>query len=392
MQPYRRIVAYLFPTALLLGCSNPTETTTGFATTAARIAPLVDSVIATGTIETVTSVEVSSQLSGRIDKVFVDFNETVKSGQALAELDRQQFASRVAELSAGLAAARADLAVANAALKGAEAESEEAERDLKRKQALFDKGTISSSLFDESRTKKRSTASTLLSLEAQLETKRAAISVAQAALRQGEIDLERTSIGAPIDGIVISRSIEPGQTVAASLEAPELFIIAHDLKEIEVHASIDEADIGKIRVDQPVVFQVDAHPGRKFNGRVAQIRKAPAVVQNVVTYTTVIAAQNPDELMLPGMTAVVEIISAQKPDVLQIPNAALRFAMPRQLSENVAIDHERDDSAGATVWVLGGNGVPEKRAVEIGYTDGEFTELIEGTLSAGDRVIVGYRR
>lgn len=391
IKPRIRACYFLFPLLALQSCSKPDGYDPVFATAEASIAPLTDSVLATGTIQTVTSVEVSSQLSGRIDQVSVDFNDLVTDGQPLATLDRQRFASRVEELNTALAVANAEAASATAALKGVEAEFEEAERDLARKEALFEKGSISISLLDEARTRKRQSRSAVLSSQAQLQTKRAAISVARASLRQAEIDLERTVIRAPIDGIVIKRSIEPGQTVAASLEAPELFVIAHDLKLIEVHASVDEADIGKIRAGQSVVFRVDAYPERSFEGRVSQIRKAPEIVQNVVTYTVVIDAQNPDELMLPGMTAVVEIISAADRKVLQIPNAALRFEMPTGMSKPSTAQARPEGSAKVTVWAIGIDGEPEQRNLEIGYSNGEFTEVLAGSLAPGDKLIIGYR-
>ena len=373
--------------AAVCACTPSAEQPAQFATAPVRLAPLVDAVLATGTVQTVTSVEVSSQLSGRVDKVFVDFNDTVEAAQPLAELDTQQYASRVAELRAGLAVATAEYAAAQAALVGAEGELQEARRDYQRKQSLFEKGTVSSSVRDESRTNHQSAESSVRSLTAQLGTKRAAIAVAEAALRQGEIDLERTTIRAPIDGIVIKRSIEPGQTVAASLEAPELFIIAHDLNEIEVHAKVDEADIGKIKAEQKVAFQVDAHPGRQFSGTVSQVRKAPEMLQNVVTYTAVIAAENPDELMLPGMTAIVEIISMQKPEVVQIPNAALRFTPPESGPAPAP-----NGPYSARVWRLSASGGVEPVIVAVGYSDGEFTEITDPALVPGDAVIVGYRQ
>ena len=375
----------------LLGCSEPPEDPLAFATDVVRLAPLIDSVLATGTIHTVTSIEVSSQLSGRVDEVAVDFNDKVIAGQPLATLDRQRFESKVTELRAGLAVARAEVAAADAAVEGAIAELEDAERDFSRKEALFAKGNISVSVVDEARTRQRSSASVLLSARAQARTREAGIAVSQAGLRQAEIDLERTVIRAPIDGIVIKRSIQPGQTVAASLEAPELFIIAHDLKLVEVHASVDEADIGKIRGGQRVSFRVDAHPGRSFDGQVSQIRKAPEIVQNVVTYTVVISAANTEELMLPGMTAVVEIISAENSAVLRVPNAALRFVMPAGSAARTAADEPIPAPQSARVWVIEEDGRAAQRSLELGYSNGEFTAVSGGNLQAGESVIIGYR-
>jgi HlyD family secretion protein len=197
-------------------------------------------------------------------------------------------------------------------------------------------------------------------------------------------------IRAPIAGMVIKRSIEPGQTVAVSLSAPELFTIANDLNEIEVHARVDEADVGKVQVGQTVAFTVDAHPGRRVDGAVSQIRKAPEISQNVVSYSVVISAPNPDQLMLPGMTALVEITTARKDQVLQVPNAALRFNMPTNAS--LAAPELDDPLAGdALVWVRSGAG-HKPETLETGYSDGEYTEVRSGNIAAGDQVVVGYRR
>jgi len=223
-------------------------------------------------------------------------------------------------------------------------------------------------------------------LTASKEVKRATVAAATAALHQAQIDLDRTVIRAPISGVLIKRSIEPGQTVAVSLSAPELFTIANDLREIEVHAHVDEADIGKVRVGQTVSFSVDAHAGRRFDGVVHQIRKAPEISQNVVSYTVVIGATNPDELMLPGMTALVEILTARQDNVLQVPNAALRFRMQRG---SVPSDDVAASQAG--VWVSRGHDYAFE-PLTIGYSNGEFSEVVSGHLEAGDEVIIGYQR
>lgn len=375
----------------LHGCAEPSGHAPTFATAEVDIATLTDSVLATGTVQTVTSIEVSSQLSGRIEDVSVDFNDEVSEGQPLAALDRQRFASRVEELEAALTVANAEVASATAALKGAQAELEEAERNLVRTQTLHGKGSIAISALEEARTRALRSRSAALSSEAQLQIRQAEIAVARASLRQAEIDLERTVIRAPIDGVVIKRSIEPGQTVAATLEAPELFVIAHDLGLIEVHASVDEADIGKVRTGQSVAFRVDAYPAQSFAGTVGQIRKAPEMVQNVVTYIVVIDAENPNELMLPGMTAVVEIVTAQSPDVLQIPNAALRFEMPAESGRFGGARRAAQAPARPTVWTLGDDGEPQRKSLAVGYSNAEFTEVTAGDLKAGDLVIIGYR-
>jgi HlyD family secretion protein len=368
------------------GCGSPQGVSPTYATAEVQIAPLIDTVLATGRIHTVTSIDVSSQLSGRVDAVYVDFNDAVSAGQPLARLDPQRFASRVEELNAALAVARAELTSAEAAMTGAAARFEEDARDLQRKVELGSQGSVSSSEVSRARAVKAQSESGLASFAAVREIKAANIVVAAAALRQAEIDLERTVIRAPISGSVIERSIEPGQTVAVSLSAPELFTIAGDLGRIEVHARVDEADIGKVRVAQSVIFSVEAYPSRTFDGTVVQLRKAPDRNQNVVSYTVVIEAENPEQLMLPGMTALVEIVTSRRDPVLQVPNEALRFTMAG----------EPPGTAGASrapgVWVLADNGAYERRPVRLGYANHELSEVQAATLAPGERVIIGYRR
>lgn len=375
---------------LAMSCGQPSHSDQAFATAEVKIAPLIDSVLATGRVHTVQSVDVSSQLSGRIDEVYVDFNDIVEEGQPLARLDPLRFESRVEELTAALAIAKAELLSVEAAIDGAEAKFEEDDRDYRRKQDLMKRGSVSDSEVSRARALRLQSQSGLQTLQASKAVSNANIAAASASLRQAQIDLDRTMIRAPIAGMVIKRSIEPGQTVAVSLSAPELFTIANDLNEIEVHARVDEADVGKVQVGQTVAFTVDAHPGRRVDGAVSQIRKAPEISQNVVSYSVVISAPNPDQLMLPGMTALVEITTARKDQVLQVPNAALRFNMPTNGS--LAAPELDDPLAGdALVWVSSGAG-HKPETLETGYSDGEYTEVRSGNIAAGDQVVVGYRR
>jgi HlyD family secretion protein len=375
---------------LVFGCGQNRAEIREFAVSEITVAPLIDSVLATGRVHTVKSVDVSSQLSGRIDEVYVDFNDVVSKGDPLARLDPLRFQSRVEELNAALKVAEAELLSVEAALEGAQARFDEDERDLKRKLGLSQRGSVSESEVSKSRAIKLQSESGLRTLAASKAIKEATIEAAKASLRQAQIDLERTTIRAPINGVVIKRMIEPGQTVAVSLSAPELFIIANDLAEVELHARVDEADVGKVEPGQRVTFSVDAHPGRKFDGTVSQIRKAPEISQNVVVYSVVIDATNPGELMLPGMTALVEIITSRKDDVLQVANAALRFEMPpRALPQSVTT--EDLDPTKPVVWRVQDDGSYQRVSLEIGYSDGNFSEIRSGNLSEGDRVIVGYR-
>jgi len=374
---------------LLEGCNKKNDQQLAFITEPIEEAPLVESVMATGRIQTTASVEVSSQLSGLVEEVFVDFNDKVSESQPLAKLDQLRFQSRVEELEAALLMAQADLESAIAAIDGATAKLNQDKRDFLRKQRLSKKGNIAEWEVDQAGSLLKQSESALKIVLASKNTGIAALAAATASLHQSEIDLDRTIITSPIDGVVINRSIEPGQTVAASLEAPNLFVIANDLKEIEVHAKIDEADIGKVSLDQAAWFSVDAFQGHKFEGKIRQIRKSPQISQNVVTYIVVISAINPDELMLPGMTALVEIISVQKENVLQMPNAALRFEMSTQQKVEAPSNLKSNE---VVVWVKNAKGSYEPRKITIGYSDNNFTEVLSGEVKSGDRVITGYRR
>jgi HlyD family secretion protein len=235
-------------------------------------------------------------------------------------------------------------------------------------------------------------AAALHKADAELLNARATVAQRDAMLEQARVELDRSVIRSPITGVVIGRDIDRGQTVAASLEAPTLFKIARDLRDMEVHAKIDEADIGRIRVSQPATFRVDAFPGRQFSGKVTQIRKAPEVVRNVVTYRVVIATRNPELLLLPGMTALVEIVVRETDEVLKLPNAALRFRPRereslRQAAKNVVLE----DAIGAErdVWALDDDGEPKPVRVRLGLSDASVTEVVEGPLREGQDVIVG---
>jgi HlyD family secretion protein len=387
----RSLSAGLLLLLLLPGCDQNSPDARPFALAPVTSGPLIDSVLATGRVHTVTSVDVSSQLSGRIDEVYVDYNDVVAEGDRLARLDPQRFQSRVEELMAALSMAEAELLSVEASLEGAQARFEEDERDYNRKRDLAARGSVSESDVSRALAVKLQSESALKTLSASKAIKTATIAAARASLRQAQIDLERTDIRAPIAGVVIKRSIEPGQTVAVSLSAPELFTIARDLSEVEVHARVDESDVGRVTTGQAVMFTVDAYPERKFEGLVSQIRKAPEISQSVVAYAVVIEASNPDELMLPGMTALVEIITARKEDVLQIPNAALRFKMPAASLPQDAGSDEADPTRPG-VWVVRGEDDYERVALDLGYSDGKYSEVRDGNLSVDDRLIVGYRR
>ena len=301
--------------------------------------PITAAVSSTGTLNPVITVLVGSQISGQIKEILADFNTEVKKDQVIARIDPELFESRVAQAGADLEAAhsavqvaRSNVAAVGAELAKAQALLADAARDLNRKQALVEKNFISASERDKAQTAYDIAREQAHTVEAQIKVQEAQVQNAQAlvkqrdaALKQSRIDLERTYIRAPVNGTVISRNVDAGQTVAASLQAPTLFTIAKDLSAMQVDTSVDEADVGRLRLGQPASFTVDAFPRRSFSGAITQIRKAPTVVQNVVTYTVVISADNPGGALLPGMTANVRIAVDQRDGALKVPNAALRF-------------------------------------------------------------------
>jgi HlyD family secretion protein len=295
-------------------------------------------VSASGAVNPVTQVSVGTQVSGQIKELYVDFNSEVKAGQLIALIDPETFEYRVRSAQADVDAARAavltaqaNIAASNAAVSRVKVDLSEAQRDLERQQSLVEKQFVTQSVADKARALVSSSSESVKAAEAQLGVTQAQIKSAQAnvqqresALAQARIDLARTKITSPVTGIVIKRAIEKGQTVAASLSSPELFVIAQNLQDMQVDASIDESDVGRIRTGQKASFTVDAYPGQTFDGEVKQVRKAAQNVANVVTYVAVVGFSNNGGKLLPGMTANVRVITDQRQDVLKVPNAALR--------------------------------------------------------------------
>jgi HlyD family secretion protein len=389
---------------------------------------------ATGTLQAVITAKVGSQLSGQIEELFVTFNDAVKQGQPMARLDSRTYEARLRGTEAALEVAEARTAMARAALERAQSEVSRATQVVavtaariesigirterlrtasERKQELGERGAIGRVQVDDavanlhsamaelrSAQAERSTAEgAVRSLQATVKIAQAELTLAEANVRQlaasvdqAKTDLSNTVIRATIDGVVIGRDVERGQTVAATLEAPTLFLIAQDLRQMEVHARIDEADIGRIKLAQPAFFTVDSYPGRAFSARVSQIRKAPQLVQNVVTYTVVMSAQNSDSILLPGMTAVVQITTQQVENAVKIPNAALRYRPPQSQTrtpERAIADASPAGSKGQFVWSLGPNDTPVPVRIELGVSDSFATELVSGNLAPGQLIIVG---
>jgi len=342
---------------------------------------LIAKVTATGTLSALVTVQVGSQVSGRLDKVLVDFNSTVKKGQVIARIDPQLFIANVEQ-------AKANLLAAQGSLEKAKVQSMDATRQAERSKALRDEKLIAQQDLDTLQ-------AAADAAKAQITASQGALEQARASLHQAQISLDYTTIVSPTSGTVISRSVDVGQTVAASLQAPTLFTIAEDLKKMQVDTSVAEADVGKLKADMPAAFTVDAYPGERFKGKVRQIRNAPQTVQNVVTYDAVIDVDNPELRLKPGMTANVTFIPAEKDDVLRVPNAALRFRPPSEIAPVAAAQKGASPggrkqhgvlSAERTVWVLRA-GKPESVTIKTGLTDGSMTEVASGDLQVGDAVI-----
>jgi HlyD family secretion protein len=338
--------------------NNPAER---YKLQAIETGPLTQSVAANGTLNPVILVNVGTQVSGTVRKLHVDFNAKVAKGQALAELDDTVLAAQARQSAANLQSALAslDLASANEA----------------RMSALFAKEYVSRQEHDQAVQAKKSA--------------EAAVDLARAQADKDRANLSYTVIRSPVSGVVVARSVDVGQTVAASFQTPTLFQIAQDLAQMQIDTSFPEADIGNIKVGMDTRFTVDAFPGRSFTGKVRQIRFNPTTQQNVVTYNVVVAVDNPDQALMPGMTAYVNIGVAKRKDVLTVPNAALRFKPSDASAKPEARSGKKKKEADAgTVYVLRDNQV-RPVAVTLGITDNRSTEIIAGELKPGEQVIVG---
>lgn len=330
---------------------------------------VVKTISATGTIEPLVSLVVGSQVSGNITKWYADFNDKVTEGFVLAELDPDRFQTAFDQAKANLSLA-----------KSREVELGVRFRDAERERMRLAKLQETNSASDNEYLSSKAEAD---AAEAAWNGAKAGVELADAAMKSAQVDLHRTVIRSPIDGVVISRDIDVGQTVAASLQAPTLFTIANELERMEVHANVSEGDIGLIREGLPARFTVDAYPGREFDGTISQIRFNPTIVDSVVTYITLIAVANPDLSLRPGMTANVTFEVSKASNVIRIPNAALRFN-PNPPGMGDPAQHKR--TKGPTVYRLVG-GKPVATPVKIGLTDAKYSELIEGELSEGDEII-----
>jgi len=333
---------------------------------------------ATGTLRPLTTVLVGSQVSGRIQAIYVDYNSRVKKGQLIAQIDPAPFQAQLVQAKANLDNALANLEVAKVRLK-------DRERTLRRYKRLYQERVISQDELDTVLTNYE------LAL-AQLKSAQAQVSQARANLELAETNLHYTRIISPVDGIVISREVDVGQTVAARFQTPVLFKIAEDLTKMRLEANVDEADIGQIRVGQRAVFYVDAYPDTPFEAKVSQIRNNPQIIQNVVTYDVIMEVNNADLRLKPGMTATVSIIIAHKEDVLKVPNSAFRFHPSRESEDErwgPLYSSHRQEKGARWLWIIDLQGAPLPVRVIPGITDGIYTEILKGPLQEGQEVIIG---
>jgi HlyD family secretion protein len=329
---------------------------------------VVETVGATGALQAVVTVQVGSQVSGTIKELGADFNSVVKKGQVIARLDPSSFEAQVAQARANVVTERANVEKAQAAIADAQQKYERADE-------LGKEGLIPTSDLETAK-------ATYDSAVAQLSGSKAAVTQAEAALKQAEVNLAYTVIHAPIDGVVIARNVDVGQTVAASLQAPVLFTIANDLTRMEVNASVDESDVGKLRAGQDVTFHVDAFPERTFSARVEQVRLQPTTNQNVVTYNTIMSVANPDQKLMPGMTASVSVIVQKSPNVLRIPATALRFRLGDRTGREGRGSEPRP-TAGEAPVPAGGQGTVGRGAAESGTPGGEERRARRADASGG---------
>ncbi len=380
-------------------------------------------VITTGSLNPVTTVDVGSQVSGKIDKLYVDFNSPVKEGQVIAELDQAQFITRVKQNEANYQSAEASLKKTKVTL-------DNTKKKYDRAMNLFEKELIS---FEE----KEAIETQYYSAMADIQSSEARLEQAESQLDSSKVDLTYTIIKSPIDGVVINRRVNIGQTVAASFQAPVLFQIANDLSKMQVECSVDEADIGKVKEGQKVRFTVDAFPDENFTGKVSQVRYAPEIVQNVVTYTTIVEVDNPELKLRPGMTATALVVTGEAKNVLRVPNSALRFnpsLSPEEMRELMeSMRQEMRERRGgssrpegsrpgedahrqaaqrpgsgqrasgmrgfsmqgarmrqfARVWLEDESGKLKMAFVRTGVTDNNYTEIVSGSLKEGQLVITG---
>ena len=369
----KKIVIAILAVAVLAGGAtwlyrSRNSKTPPFKTAQVERGDINQSVSATGNLNAVTTVQVGSQVSGTIRKIFVDFNSPVKKGQPIAEIDTSLFRASVVQAQGGLDSAKANL-------DKAKVTAANSLRTLQRNKELLKDGFVAQADVDNAQTDYDSAVSQVRAAEALVDQAKGALSVATT-------NLGYTTIYSPVNGTVVSRNVDVGQTVGASFQTPTLFTIAQDLTKMQIDTNVDEADIGNTKEGQTANFTVDAYPEKTFTGKVSQVRNSPIITQNVVTYDVVIAVDNKEMLLKPGMTANVAILTRTAKDAIKIPNAALRYR-PAGKGKPEA----KKEAAGPRVYVVGKDGTPQAVPVKLGITDGNFTQLMEGNLKPGDGLI-----
>jgi len=351
-----------------------------FLTEAVSRGPVAVAVTATGTVNPVTTVQVGTYVSGPIRAIDVDYNSPVTKGQRVAKIDPAAFLVKVQQAEANLATARArvDKDRADVVLK---------DLTLKRNRELRAENLIAQNDIDTAESNYKQAL-------AQQALDESTVKQMQAALDEARINLAYTDITSPVDGVVVSRNVDVGQTVAASFQTPTLFLIAQDLTKMQVNANVSESDIGQVSAGQSATFTVDAYPDKTFSGTVAQVRNAPITVQNVVTYDVVIAVDNPDLQLKPGMTASVTILTARRDDVVRIPIRALRFNPERApaSTQPTPARPERAEKGPSAVWALQPDGTTRRVEVRLGLRNDQFAELLSDTLVPGDQLAVAFQR
>ncbi len=373
--------------AILYFALRPTPRTYEYVSATVDRGDVVRRVTASGKLRALNTIKVGAEVSGQITRVFVDYNSPVTAGQILAEIDPTRLKARVQQARAQVASAQAALALAEASGARAQSEIGIQEREYSRRSQLAERGFLSKSALDGASSVLSSARANIRTTAAQAASARAQIAQASAELSSAELDLSRTTIVAPTSGVIINKLVEPGTTVAASFQTPNLFEIAADTTRMQVEASVDEADIGQVREGQAVRFTVDSYPGETFAASVRQIRKAATETQNVVSYLVILDVDNKDGKLLPGMTANVEIITGERTNVTRVPTTALRFR-PR------AADAPAGQAPPATTPVIfsltSDPFKPARRLVKLGLQGEDFVE-ITGGLSSGDKIIVRSR-
>jgi len=376
------LTALFAAASLVFACTGSDGDAQGYLTEKVDRGEIAATILSTGVVEPVTTVQVGTYVSGPIREIYVDYNSPVQKGQLVAKIDPAQFEVKVRQSEANLANARARLEKARADLHLKELTFE-------RNRRLRERELISADELDTSESNRAQAA-------AQLALERAGVAQAEASLDEARINLGYSEIRSPVDGVVVSRSVDVGQTVAASFQTPTLFEIAQDLTRMQVNASVSESDIGGAREGQLATFTVDAWPGRSFEGRVVQVRNAPIVVQNVVTYDVVIEVANPDLALRPGMTATVTITTARREDALRVPLRALRFRPEADGDADGGPASGAPDPPAApdagSVFVMADAGEARRVEVRTGIRDERFAEVVAGELEPGDAVAVGLRR